>query len=54
MTGIKGKSGGAREGSGRKAKAGEPTVPRRIPISILDKVDKMIEQVKKRNEKKKP
>jgi hypothetical protein len=38
--------GGKREGSGRKAL--EPTVVRRIPVSLVDKVDAMIEKHKKK------
>lgn len=49
MTGIKGKSGGYRKGSGRKKKFGEATVPMRIPVSIVPKVEKLIDQVKKKN-----
>lgn len=37
--------GGARSRSGRKPK--EPTVVRRIPISILTKVDALITEAKK-------
>lgn len=37
--------GGKRPGAGRKPK--EPTVVRRIPVSILAKVDKIIAEAKK-------
>jgi hypothetical protein len=54
MTGIKGKSGGKRKGSGRKQKFKEPTKPMRIPISLVPKVEKMMEQLQKKKARKKP
>jgi hypothetical protein len=54
MTGIKGKSGGKRNGSGRKQKYKEPTKVMRIPISLVPKVEKMMEQLQKKKARKKP
>lgn len=42
MTGKKNKSGGFREGSGRKQKYGEETKVIRVPISLVSKIDKML------------
>lgn len=53
MTGIKNKSGGFREGSGRKLKYKEPTKAMRIPLSLVPKVEKMMEQLQKKAAKKK-
>lgn len=41
---MKKKHGGKREGAGRKKK--EPTVVRRIPISVLAKVEKILSEEK--------
>lgn len=46
MTGVKNKSGGFREGSGRKLKYKEPTKAMRIPLSLVPKVEKMLQQLK--------
>lgn len=46
MTGKKGKSGGVREGSGRKNKYGEPTQVMRIPHSLVPKIQKMLDKLK--------
>lgn len=43
---MKKKHGGARKGSGRKPK--EPTVVRRIPISLVQKIDKIIATAKEK------
>jgi hypothetical protein len=40
------KHGGTRPGSGRPQKAGEPTVVMRVPVSLVEKVEKMIERLK--------
>jgi hypothetical protein len=42
MTGIKGKSGGKRKGSGRKNKYGEPTKVMRIPLSLIPTIEKLL------------
>lgn len=46
MTGIKNKSGGYREGSGRKLKYKEETTVIRVPISLLPKINKLLEAAK--------
>jgi hypothetical protein len=53
MSGKKGKSGGAREGSGRKTKYGEPTkvVLIRVPLSKYSTIMKMIRKYLKKYEK---
>jgi hypothetical protein len=48
MTGAKKKSGGFREGSGRKNKYGEETAVIRVPLSMIPKIEKMLEKAKKR------
>ena len=53
MTGIKGKSGGIREGSGRKQKYGEPTELMRVPLSLVPKFKKDLEKALKKANKKK-
>lgn len=47
MTGTKKKSGGFREGSGRKNKYGEETTVIRVPVSLLPKINKLLEAAKK-------
>lgn len=42
MTGVKGKSGGFREGAQRPQKYGEPTKVIRVPISIIPQIEKMM------------
>jgi hypothetical protein len=59
MTGIKGKSGGKREGFVKPKKYGEETVAIRVPISLvpalLSKMNKMEEREnKKKNKRKAP
>jgi DNA polymerase V len=51
MTGIKNKSGGARKGSGRKQKYGEPTKSVRVPISLLPDLLKKMDKLEKKNKK---
>lgn len=55
MTGIKGKSGGKRDGAGQKKKYGEETVAVRVPLSLvpalLAKMKKMKETEGKKREK---
>jgi hypothetical protein len=51
MTGIKGKSGGKREGSGQKLKYGEPTKVIRVPVSILPQIEKLMAKVKRQAKK---
>jgi DNA polymerase V len=51
MTGVKNKSGGFREGSGRKLKFNEPTKPMRIPLSLVPKVEKLMESLKSKAKK---
>jgi hypothetical protein len=46
MTGTKNKSGGFREGSGRKNKYGEETAVIRVPLSMIPKIEKMLEKAK--------
>lgn len=53
MTGIKGKSGGNRKGAGPKHKYGEPTEVIRIPLSLIAKVKKLLEDAEKKAAKKK-
>jgi len=52
MTGIKGKSGGFREGSGRKNKYGEETTVIRVPLSLVPVIEKMLEKTEKKKKKK--
>jgi hypothetical protein len=59
MTGVKGKSGGKREGFVKPKKYGEETVAMRVPISLvpalLSKMNKMEEREnKKKNKRKAP
>lgn len=42
MTGTKKKSGGFREGSGRKNKYGEETTVIRIPVSLVPAIEKLL------------
>jgi hypothetical protein len=55
MAGIKGKSGGFREGSGLKPKYGEETKVVRVPVSLLPdllkKMDKMAQKEAKKKKK---
>ena len=51
MTGVKKKSGGFREGSGRKLKYKEPTKAMRIPLSLVPKVEKLLEKMKAKDKK---
>jgi hypothetical protein len=44
---LKRKHGGARKGSGRKKK--EPTVVMRVPKSLVSKVEKMIENHRRKS-----
>lgn len=48
MTGIKGKSGGFREGSGRKQKYKEETTVIRVPVSLVPKIQKLLESYAKK------
>ncbi len=48
MAKKKSKQGGPREGAGRPVTA-EATVLRRIPVTLVQKIDILIEQHKKRN-----
>ncbi len=45
MTGIKNKSGGYREGSGRKDKYGEPTKVMRVPLSLIPALEKKMQKL---------
>jgi hypothetical protein len=53
MTGIKGKSGGAREGAGRKQKYGEPIVriTSQVPESKAEEFKKKVAAILKKWEK---
>jgi hypothetical protein len=53
MTGIKGKSGGKREGAGVKPKYGEPTKVIRVPISLIPALEKEMKKLAKAAKKKK-
>jgi DNA polymerase V len=53
MTGIKGKSGGFREGAGRKQKFKEPTKVIRVPVSLIPAIEKMMAKLEKKADKKK-
>jgi hypothetical protein len=48
MSGIKGKSGGYREGSGPKHKYGEPTKLMRVPVSLIPALLKKMEKLEKK------
>lgn len=51
MTGVKNKSGGYREGSGRKPKYKEPTKVIRVPVSLIPKIEKMMTALEKKAKK---
>lgn len=57
MTGVKGKSGGKREGFAKPKKYGEETVAMRVPVSLvpslLSKLKKMEEATSKERAKNK-
>jgi hypothetical protein len=48
MTGIKGKSGGFREGAQRPQKYGEETKVVRVPISLIPDLLKKMEKLEKK------
>lgn len=53
MTGVKGKSGGYREGSGLKPKYGEETTVIRVPLSLVPVIQKMLKKLADKQAKKK-
>lgn len=53
MTGIKGKSGGFREGAKRPEKYGEPTKVMRVPLSLIPALEKKMQALEKKAAKKK-
>lgn len=53
MTGIKGKSGGKREGAGLKPKYGEPTKVIRVPVSLIPGIKKKMAKLEAKAKKRK-
>jgi hypothetical protein len=51
MTCTKKKSGGFREGSGRKNKYGEETTVIRVPVSLIPVIEKLLEKAAKKKKK---
>jgi hypothetical protein len=48
MTGIKGKSGGFREGAKRPEKYGEPTKVMRVPLSLIPDLEKKMDRLERK------